>query len=900
MSAYFKDIFREIKNSMGRFISLMIIAGLGVAALAGILATTMDMQNGADKSYKEHNLYDIQIQSAMGFTDGDIAALQNAPGVDIVMPSYIYDFYIYNKNETDTVRTHSLPSDLNKIDVVEGRLPQNDKECAVDRRLFDDGGYKIGDTVTLGLDNMDDFYNVLDNNTFTIVGVISSPLYINRREDGNTALGDGNLAYYLYLAPEAYKLDVYTTIYLLMDGSHDINNLSENYYNTADEWQKQIEATGDVQVQAEKDELASRQKEIDDNRASINDVQKQIDDSRKLLEDNLSQLEALAPRGVSADIDAQYDQIQNSLNQLDEKQTEVDKNLTDLNAAQEKLDGVPTPEWFYFTRKDGYSYDSYYQDSLRIQKIGYVFPMVFLLMAILVSLTTMSRMVEEHRTRIGIYKALGYGPVKIVMKYIIYALTAGVVGGIGGAVAGSYIFPPVVLNSYKNLYYFPPIATPVPIAISAISISAAVGVVLLVTLITCIGFMRDVPAELMRPKSPPAGKRVLIERLPFIWNRLGFISKVTARNIFRYKKRFIMTLIGVAGATALLVTGFGLRDSVGGVDDIQYNDMIKYNEQVYLKDITTQDQRANVDSMISGIPGSYLYIHQDNVEVKHSGANLTPTLIVPENPDKLSDYITLRSRKTGDFTPLADGSVLLTEKFASTIGVSAGDSFSMTASDKKTYTVKVTGIVENYVLDYIYMSPDIYQELFGAEPTLNSILAIVSNTDNGSYNAQEFAATLLADGNVMAVINTVDLKDSVSQATDALQMVTVILIVLACALAFVVLFNLTNINITERIRELATIKVLGFYDSELEMYIYRESILVTAMGIILGLIGGIYLHLFILGAIQIDLLMFPEIIKPQSFIYSVLLTAVFAVVVNWVMNFRLAAIDMVESLKNVE
>ncbi|MCL2775737.1 MAG: FtsX-like permease family protein, partial [Oscillospiraceae bacterium] len=805
--------------------------------------------------------------------------------------------YIYyqNKNETGTVQTHSLPDNLNKIDIAEGRLPQNENECAVERELLQYGKYKIGDTITLGLDNMDDYHNVLNSSTFTIVGIVSSPLYINAHEHGNTALGDGRVDYFVYLSPEAYKLDVYTDAYILMDGSHDIDNLTTDYYDNADEWEKQIETTGDIRVQAKKDDFADQQTQIDENRASIDDAQKQIDDSRKLLQDNLSQLESLAPQGVSPELDVQYEQIQNSLNQLDEKQSEIDKNLSDLNSAQEKLSSAPTPEWFYFTRKDGLSYDSYYQDSLRIQKVGYVFPMVFLLVAVLVSLTTMSRMVEEQRTQIGIYKALGYKPVKIVMKYIIYAFIAGVIGGIVGVIAGSNIFPRVIGNAYGHLYNMPHLDTPVPMAISLIAISSALGAVLLVTLITCIGAMRGAPAELMRPKSPPAGKRVLIERIPFVWNRLKFISKVTARNIFRYKKRFIMTLVGVAGCSALLVTAFGLRDSIGGVVGMQYDKVAKYNSQAYLKDITTIGLRTELDSLLAEIPGDYVYIRQETI----NSAEFSAYLIVPENPGKLGDFINLRSRATGEAVPLInsrgefDDGVLLTEKLARETGVSVGGSFSMTASDEKVYTVKVTGIVENYVLNYVYMAPDIYRNLFGSDPVFNSILAVSGDT-------QAFASELLADNDVRAVVNTSDLKKNISHSTDALQVVTIVLIVLACALAFVVLFNLTNINISERVRELATIKVLGFYDSELAMYIYRENILVTAMGIILGIIGGIFLHMFVLNAVEIDLLMFPEIINPQSYIYSVLLTAVFAVFVNLVMNFKLASINMVESLKNVE
>jgi putative ABC transport system permease protein len=567
--------------------------------------------------------------------------------------------------------------------------------------------------------------------------------------------------------------------------------------------------------------------------------------------------------------------------------------ISEIGKAQEKLNDAPTPEWFYFTRKNGISYDSYYQDTLRLQQIGYVFPLVFFLVAILVSLTTMSRMVEEHRTQIGIYKALGYTPLKSIIKYMFYAFSASITGGIAGVIAGSKIFPRIIADdAYAYLYRMPPVETPVPVFISLIAVSSATGAILLVTLLTCLSSIYGAPAELMRPKSPPAGKRVLIERFGFIWNRLGFISKVTARNIFRYKKRFIMTLIGVAGCSALLVTAFGLRDSISGVDVMQYERIVKYSSRSYLKDIADSDTREKIDALLSG---SYLYIREESVTAKNNTESFSASLIVPEIPEDLNIFINLRERKTGKDVPFNSHGVLLTEKLAREIGVSVGDNFNIIVSGGRSYAAQVTGIAENYVLHYIYISPDIYFELFGEEPLFNGVLAI-----NNAEDERKSAERLLANDNVRAVSNTEDVKKNLGESTDALQIVTAVLIILACALAFIVLFNLTNINITERIRELATIKVLGFYDAELAMYIYRENALVSIMGIFLGLAGGVWLHRYVLTAAEIDMLMFPQIIKAESFIFSFALSVIFTLFVNLVMNFKLIRIDMVESLKNVE
>ncbi|MCL2085128.1 MAG: ABC transporter permease, partial [Oscillospiraceae bacterium] len=509
----------------------------------------------------------------------------------------------------------------------------------------------------------------------------------------------------------------------------------------------------------------------------------------------------------------------------------------------------------------------------------------FFVVAILVSLTTMSRMVEERRTQIGIYKALGYRPAAIMLKYGVYAVASGFIGGIIGVAAGSVAFPRIIADAYGHLYSMPPVETPIPLDIAAFAVTVSVVSVAVVTLAVCAGTMADEPASLMRPRAPKAGKRVLIEKIPFIWNRLGFIGKVTARNILRYKRRFLMTLSGVAGCTALLLTAFGLRDSIGGVARMQYGDIIMYDAVVYVKEVTAPERRAALDALT---PGARLYVREESVKTEPGG--LSAALVVPEEPDALGDFIRLFSPSSGKPAALTGDGALITEKLARSMGVQPGGSFTLTAGDGSGHTVTVAGIVENYILHFIYMTPGYYAELFGGEPRPNSLLAL------GDADAE----ALMRDDGVRAVILTDNMRVSMSDSTDAMGIVTIVLIILACALAFVVLFNLTVINITERTRELATIKVLGFQDTELAMYMYRENVAVTLIGIILGLIAGIYLETFVLSSVEIDLLKFPHIIRPASFILAAALSLAFALFVNAVTYPKLTAIDMVESLKNVE
>ena len=793
MSAYLKDLFREIKKTPGRFVSLVLIALLGAASIVGIRATSIDMRAVADRTYKEHSLYDLQVKSPVGFGGDDIAALSAEAGVSEIMPTNIVDVYVSIENQNRATRTYALPGNINRVGIIDGRLPENPGECAVEPRLFFDGGIKLGDSIKLGLDDMGDYFRVLADDTFTVVGVVSSPLYITFQR-GHTMLGDGSLRYYLYLHPDAYnahKLGVFTDVYVLMEGSRDMDNLTQDYYAAADGWKSQIERT---------------------------------------------------------------------------------------------------PGWFALTRREGVAFDSYYQDTLRLEKIGYVFPLVFFLVAVMVSLTSMSRLVESHRTQIGIYKALGYHPAAIMMKYLFYAFSAGLIGGTSGAALGSRVFPLIISDAYGRLYYMPPVSTPIPTDTAVMAVVAAILAVVLVTLGTYVGSMRGNPALLMRPKPPGSGKRVLLERVPFVWKRLGFFDKVAARNVFRYKRRFIMTLAGVAGCSALLLTAFGLRDSIGGVAELQYETIVKFDARAYLKDISAERQRDGLEAVL---PASHLYIREEAVTASGAGGSLPASLIVPESPENLGDYFNLHSPETGEAVPMGERSVLITEKLSRVMGVGKGGTFTMALGDGSAYTAEVTGVVDNYLLHYVYMSPAVYTEIFGGEPYPNGVFVFCGN-------GRDFAAPLLENENVRALIYNEEIKTQVSDQTDAMDIVAVVLIVLACALAFVVLFNLTNINISERVRELATMKVLGLNDGELAMYIYRENAAVTFLGIALGLAGGVFLHSYVLTSVEIDVLKFPQIIHPPSYIAAVVLSVAFAVFVNFAMGYRLAKIDMVESLKSVE
>ena len=1032
MKAYWKDVFREIKHSATRFFSLLIISTLGAMSIVGIYGTAIDMRLLANASYQQQALYDLHIKSTVGFTQDDITALKQNVAVKTMEATYSCDVYLYHNERMLTLRTHALPENLNKIDLVRGNLPQSAAECLVDQKLIDYGHYQLGDKINLGLDKMDDYYKFFSSPTFTIVGIVASPLYINSHDLGSTQLGDGRLNFYLYLAKDAYQLEVFTDIYVTLEATANIDNLSARYFNTVAEQIKFITDLGTQLVdskiaeyrslqetideawreyaagekrlstelhkaqnklrktkkklqsakmlllasqinrdnmilssQQEIDlkaaELANAQDSLDAYRSFLQNSQHEIDYNRQELNAALALLQAQGPYGTSPELDSQYaaiyqgldhlallqseidnswlevatqqntidqarqllelaqatlnDMAQESQNKIDENwslyysgfakyrqglsalKSEEIKNYRDLQKArdlieeaQDALDQAPQPEWFYFSRQDGTAFYSYYQDTYRLQKVGRVLPLMFLAVALLMSTTTMTRMVQERRPQIGIYKALGYSAFKIMLKYLIYAFSVSFLGGILGVVLGSTIIPRVIYGAYSHLYVMAPLVTPIPLFVSAVAVVSSITAVLLMTWLSFSQTIQEVPAELMRPKAPAKGKRIILERLSGFWSKLDFISKVTIRNVFRYKKRVFMTLSGVAGCTALILTAFGLKDSISAIASQQYDRIIAYNSIIYIKDSATPQEKDKLTELING---EYLFVYTKATDVQTTSGNMSAFVVVPQDPAKFSGFIKLYDRFTKAVIPLNNDGAVISEKIARAANLKVGDTLSFSLGEGRTYNLAVKAIVENYVFHYIYLTPQTYENLLGEAPLFNNLYVKTTSID-------ETASNLLTQDYVRGVMKTPDIKDNINNSTDALQAVTLILIIIACALALVVLFNITNLNITERNRELATIKVLGFYDTELVRYIYRETIAVTLSGIICGLIAGVFLHRYILSTIEIDMLVFPELINPPSYLYAIVLSTTFAMFVNLIMSFKLRRIDMVASLKSIE
>lgn len=635
---------------------------------------------------------------------------------------------------------------------------------------------------------------------------------------------------------------------------------------------------------------------IEEAQAKFEETETQLLSARQEYENGLSQL-----RDTKETARAELDDAQAK---LDEQKILADDEFTaaqkDIDKAQSDLNSVPEPDWYYYSRVYNPGYDSYDDNVGRLTAVGKVFPVFFLLVAVLVCVTTMSRLIEEQRGDIGALTTIGYKKWQIIGKYIAYSVSATLVGAAVGIALGVMVLPPVLFNAYRMLYSsLPDIIITLDIKSAVIATLVAILCTSLVAFFTCNALLRREPATLLRPKAPKPGKRILLERVKFIWKKLGFFSKVTVRNIFRYKARFFMTVIGVAGCTALIVAAMGLHRSINDVVDIQFGEIftndtvialekpMKVNSELHKK--ITSDERF-----------SHVALCRQNLAEVMTGHGFFKDdtyIVVPENTEEYSELVNLRERKSGEKIDFSSDGVILSEKLAKELKVTVGDEIRVVDKDiKRTFTVD--GICENYLYGYVFMTPEVYSENFGIEPEYNMYMC--KNAQDMGCTEEALGEEYLKEDGVLGISFIGSSIKSFEDMISSLNYVVLVMVVCAAALAFVVLYNLTNINIAERKREISTLKVLGFKNSETSAYIYRENILLTIVGIAVGLLLGIMLLRFVIVTVEIDMVMFGRKMYAGTFIIAAVLTALFAAIVNIVMHLRIKKIDMVESLKSIE
>ncbi len=635
---------------------------------------------------------------------------------------------------------------------------------------------------------------------------------------------------------------------------------------------------------ATKETLESSREEIDTNETNLKE---QIASARKEIASARSEIES-----NENELDTAYTEYLNGVNALNEQKEEVEREIAD---AKKALEEIEKPQWYLLDRTDNNGYSSVWDDALKVDAIAGIFPIFFIIVVALMCFNTMNRMVEEERGEIGILTSLGYGNFSIINGYLFYIFFATVIGVTVGLLVGYTLIPNVIYSIYNANYILPKLGINMKLLPFFIIILITLGLMSIIAIVSCLKELKLVPAEILRPASPKKGKKVFLEHIKFIWKRLSFTGKVTARNMFRYKKRIIMTILGVVGSTALLLTGFGLRDSISGLADLQYGKINHYDALLVLTNSYSETNTELSEHLASEEITEYMPIYQASFTFEANSLSHDVYLIAISSSDEIDEFITFNSKVNDEFVFPEDG-VVISEKMASLLDVEIGDFIKLRNSNNELVVLPISEIVENYTMHYVYMNEATYEKYFETELEYNMIMANLSDEANHDDLASKWM-----DAGLISTINfTEDNIEIFDNMVGGLNLIVLLIISASCMLAFIVLYNLTTINIAERIREISTLKVLGFYDKEVSSYVYRETLFLTIIGIILGLVAGIFLHMYVINVAETDNILFLHDILWPSYIYSFLIIVFFTIIVQIITNRRLKKIDMVESLKSVE
>ncbi len=949
----FKNMLRQIRHSLGRYLAIFAIVALGVGFFAGLKVTRDAMVKTGEKYFEELKLFDLRLVSTLGFTEDDVDKFDSLTFVSECIGSVSADVLILQENGADGVlHVHSLSDSMNVPEILFGRLPEAGDECVLDNKNYDEG--MLGKYIVLSDNNEASAGDTFVYDRYKVVGVVNSPYYINF-ERGASSLG--SVSGFMYIPESGFKTDYYTEIFLRFSERHEI--YSEEYENYTAECEQQItpmlekcaadrydslKSDALDRIHSAEAELADGRKEYESKKADtekklldaeaqiaegeerinvakenldngteqLNDAYSRFEASKNYMDTQMAEQQAAALEGMKTELDTAAEQLAESELQLETARAELEENRktaeeeflkaeSELNDAQSKIDeayiqleDLAEPSTFVLGRNTNIGYACLENDTGIVSGISKVFPLFFFIVASLVCVTTMTRMVDEQRVQNGVLKALGYSDTVIVGQYLFYAGSASVLGCILGFLIGSRYMPMVLWKIYHIMYSIErPIVYLLDWSLFAFCAILYLIATLGATWMAASGDLKEAAAELIRPKSPAAGKRVLLERIGFIWKRIKFLHKVSIRNILRYKKRMFMMIIGVGGCTALLLTGFGIRDSIQPILDYQYNEIHLYDIAVmYLNEVSPEEQR-NITEAHSGDAKGIRFIHSETMDLVTNDSSDSVTLVAADNIEK--EYISLHK---GDeiYSWPGKGEVIIDYRLAKDNDIEIGDTIEFRDSDFNSIKVKVSGIFDNYIYDFAYISSDTYEEQMGKAPVQDGAYVLLKD----GTDAAEAVAVFLKDKNCGSVSIIENQLANVGNMLSSLDYVVLIVLVCAGALAFIVIYNLTNISINERIREIATIKVLGFYESESAAYVFRENLVLSLISAIVGLPMGVALHRYVMAQIKIKGMYFGHRILPASFVWALVLTMVFAVIVDFFMYFRLKKINMAESLKAIE
>lgn len=726
----------------------------------------------------------------------------------------------------ESIRVHAIEQNMNNVTLVNGKMPKSNNECVADYSK-----YKIGDMISFTKNNKTDILLIQE---CKVTGTVKSVLYI-RDEKGISTVGNGRLSSFIFTKREVFKSDYYTEAYLIAKNSKSEQSYSNNYTKTIKPLGEELKTLKPIRETVRYEEILK---------------------------------------------DAQ-DQITNINDELSNPKAKTDEN---------KLNELEKPVWYILDRTDNSGYISYKEDIIKVNAIAKILPFFFVVIVILMILNTLTRLIEEERTEIGILQSNGFGKIHIILSYLAYVCSSGLIGVGVGLIIGYSLIPPIVYSSFLARYYVPELITIVNPILVLLVVIITLLIMVIVTVAACMRELKEVPASLLRPKAPKSGKKVLLERISFIWMKLNFLWKTTVRNIFRYKKRIIMTVLGVAGCTALLVTGMGLNDSIDNISKLQYKNIIKYDAMYVLQENTkTLSDQLSKLFIESGI-NNPLLINQNTFKFSFDHKTEDVYVVIPSDLEKFNNYVNLKSIVSHKNIRINDDGAIITKQMAQHLNIKIGDNITIKNSSNELFYLNVSDIVENYVSHYIYISENYYKKKFNNDVSYNAILTDEKIEKNIKLN----------DYGILMVNNTSDIISNFNSFVKGLNKIIIMIIVFACFLAFIVLYNLTIINVSERKKEIATFKVLGFYDSEISSFVYRETLILTFLGIGLGLIIGKYLHAFVMSTAETDNIKFLRQINLSSYFLSVVLTILFSVLVQVIINKSLQKIDMIDSLKSTE
>ena len=896
---YWKDLLQSFTGSKGRFLSILTLMMLGSLALVGLKVASPNMERTAWDYIQKANIADITVIADYGLDQADQEELKNLTRASVDF-GYMTDLTL--EGSQDAIRIFSKTERISKFQVTQGRLPEKEDELAL--ADFWKDRYQIGQIIHLSQKKGSS--SQLKRDSYTITGFIHSPDIFSKTDMGSSASGNGNLAAYAVVTEDNFNSPVYTIARLRFASLTDLNPFSGDYEKRLEQEEatlkEQLADNGQVRLEKMKKDA---QESLDEGKKQLDEAEnnllagksrlQEIETRLQAQENQVSQLPDPQKNQASSQLGEAKEQLKQEKEKLSQAETNLASEKDKWQASQDEVKALTEPTYHVYNRKSsptGQGYLMYSNSAMSIRAVGNIFPVVLYAVAAMVTFTTMTRFVDEERTNAGIFKALGYRSKDIIAKFVIYGLVAGSIGTFLGILIGHYILAPtishiitermIVGESQQHFYW----------TYSCLALGLSLVASVLPAYLVSRRELHDEAAQLLLPKPPAKGSKIILERITFIWSHLSFTQKVTARNIFRYKQRMLMTILGVAGSVALLFAGLGIQSSVVGVADRQFKDLQQYQMILSVNSRASDSDKAKLEEKLqSDEVENYRLISSKQVEEKYAGkAGVQTVTIMVTDQDDLAPFVHLE--KNGEKLSLSNG-LVLTEKLAQLAGVSLGDNFTI---DGKTF--KVGAITEHYVGHFVYMNQATYEKIYGQAPKMNTYLVQLKDKSEG--NTERVAGEFMDQAAVSGLVQNASTIQLFESFANSLNHTMAILVLVSVLLAIVILYNLTNINVAERIRELSTIKVLGFHNKEVTLYIYRETIILSLIGMIVGLVSGFYLHQFLIQMIAPGTFRFQPKVGWEVYLIPVLAVSVILTILGVFVNHYLRKVDMLEALKSVE